>query len=184
MQMSPLTLRDSCDADVVSISRIYGHWVEHGLASFELEPPSVEEMARRRAALIAGGYPYLVIEGEGAKIAGYAYAGPYRARPAYRFACEDSVYIATDAAGQGIGRRLLEALIGRCETSGFRLMVAVIGDRGNAASIGLHKALGFSQSGVLPGIGWKHGRWVDSFLMTRLLGEGVSSAPVERLTRT
>lgn len=179
MPIGPLRLRDSCDDDVVSISHIYGHWVEHGLASFELEPPSVEEVARRRAALIAGRYPYLVIEAEG-RIVGYAYAGPYRTRPAYRFACEDSVYIAPDA-GQGIGRRLLEDLIARCETSGFRLMVAVIGDSGNAASIGLHKALGFSKAGILPSIGWKHGRWVDSFLMTRPLGEGSASAPVERL---
>ena len=181
MRIGPLRLRDSRDDDVASISRIYGYWVEYGLASFELEPPSVEEMASRRATLMAGGYPYLVIEGEGAKIVGYAYAGPYRTRPAYRFACEDSVYIAPDAAGQGLGRRLLEALIARSETSGFRLMVAVIGDSANSASIGLHRALGFSQAGILPGIGWKHGRWVDSFLMTRPLGDGVSSAPVERL---
>ncbi|HEY2527233.1 MAG TPA: GNAT family N-acetyltransferase [Xanthobacteraceae bacterium] len=180
MRIGPLRLRDSCDDDVVPISRIYGHWVEHGLASFELKPPSVEEVARRRETLIAGRYPYLVIEGEGG-ILGYAYAGPYRTRPAYRFACEDSVYIAPDAAGQGIGRRLLEGLIARCETSGFRLMVAVIGDSGNAASIGLHNALGFSQAGILPCIGWKHERWVDSFLMTRPLGEGSASAPVERL---
>jgi L-amino acid N-acyltransferase YncA len=117
-------------------------------------------------------------------VLGYGYAGPYRTRPAYRFACEDSVYVAPDAARRGIGRSLLQALIARCEALGLRLMVAIIGDSGNEPSIGLHRALGFVPAGVLPAIGWKHGRWVDTVLMVRTLGPGASVPPAERGERT
>jgi phosphinothricin acetyltransferase len=171
-----MIIRDSQDADLPAIARIYGHWVTHGLASFELEAPDLAEMARRRAAVLAGGYPYLVAEAEGA-VLGYAYAGAYRARPAYRFTVENSVYVAPGGGGRGAGRALMEALIARCEAAGFRLMIAVIGDSANAASIALHRAVGFQPVGVLPGTGWKHERWVDTVLMTRALGTGTRTPP-------
>lgn len=177
-------VRDSEEADIDAIAHIYGHWVQHGLASFEVTPPDADEIRRRRATVLAGGYPHLVAAGEDGRVLGYGYAGPYRTRPAYRFACEDSVYVAPDAARGGIGRSLLQALIARCEASGLRLMVAIIGDSGNEPSIGLHKALGFEHAGVLPAIGWKHGRWVDTVLMVRALGAGSAAPPVERPIRS
>ena len=171
------TLRDCDPADIPAIAAIYGHWVTHGVASFELEPPDAEEMGRRRAAILAGGYPYLVAEGEDGRILGYAYASAWRTRPAYRFGCENSVYVAPDAGRGGVGRAILGALIARCEARGLRLMVAVIGDSGNAPSIGLHRAMGFTHAGVLPATGWKHGRWLDTVLMTRPLGPGATTPP-------
>ncbi len=171
-----MLIRDSRDDDITAITAIYGHWVTHGLASFEYEAPPPAEMAQRRAAVLGAGYPYIVAEQRG-RIIGYAYASSYRTRPAYRFAVENSVYVAPDAARGGAGRALLTALITRCEVAGFRLMVAVIGDSANAPSIGLHEACGFAHAGLLPGIGWKHGRWVDSVLMTRPLGVGAAAAP-------
>ena len=172
-----ILLRDSTDADIPAIAAIYGHWVTHGRASFELEPPGEAEMAKRREAILAGGYPYLVATDASGRLLGYAYASAYRARPAYRFSVENSVYVAPDAGRRGAGRLLLPALIERCEASGFRLMIAVIGDSGNAPSIGLHAACGFTHCGVLPAVGWKHGQWLDTVLMTRPLGEGPATAP-------
>ena len=169
-------VRDSTPDDVPALAAIYGHWVTHGLASFEYEPPSVEEMGRRREAVLAGGYPHLVAEEDG-RVLGYAYASAYRTRPAYRFCVEDSVYVAPGLPRGGVGRALLSALIARCEAAGFRQMIAVIGDSGNAPSIGLHAAMGFARAGLLPAIGWKHGRWVDSVLMARGLGPGDSTPP-------
>lgn len=171
-----MPIRDSREDDLPAIAAIYGHWVTHGLASFEYDPPAEEEMRRRRAALLDAAFPFLVAE-EGGRVLGYAYAGPYRARPAYRFAVENSIYVAPDAPRGGTGRALLAALLHRCEAQGFRLVVAVIGDSANAASIGLHAALGFTHAGLLPAIGWKHGRWVDSVLMTRALGPGAATPP-------
>ena len=174
----PLIIRDSRAEDVPAIARIYAHWVRHGLASFELEPPAEAEMAARREALLAAGYPYLVAtDAAGGRVLGYAHARAYRTRPAYRFAVEDSVYVAPDTGRRGVGRALLPALVARCTGLGFRLMVAVIGDSANAPSIGLHAACGFRHAGLLPAIGWKHGRWVDSVLMTRPLGEGATTPP-------
>ena len=175
--MAGFTLRDCSPADIPAIAAVYGHWVTHGVASFELEPPGADEMQRRRDAILAAGYPYLVAEGEGGRILGYAYASAWRTRPAYRFGCENSVYVAPDAGRGGVGRALLQALIARCEARGLRLMVAVIGDSGNAPSIGLHRAMGFQPAGLLPATGWKHGRWVDTVLMTRPLGPGSSTPP-------
>lgn len=176
--MGAFKLRESVDDDAAAIAGIYAHWVRYGLASFELEPPDVEEISRRRAGIVGENYPYLIAEDDhDKKVIGYAYVGPYRSRPAYRFACEDSVYIAPYACGRGVGKELLKALISRCETMDLRAMVAVIGDSSNAPSIGLHKALGFSHVGTLPAIGWKQERWVDSVLMVRPLGEGDTSAP-------
>jgi phosphinothricin acetyltransferase len=171
-----LTVRDSRDDDVAQIAAIYAHAVLHGYASFELDPPAAEEMARRRAEVLARGNPYLVAEAEG-RVLGYAYAGPYRARPAYRFSVEDSIYVAPDAQRRGVGRALLPVLIERCTAAGYRLMVAVIGDSANASSIELHRVFGFAPAGLLPAVGWKHGRWVDSVLMTRALGEGATTPP-------
>ena len=171
-----MRIRDSHDADLPALAAIYGHWVRHGRASFELDPPDAAEMGRRREGLLAAGHPYLVAE-EAGRVLGYAYAGPFRTRPAYRFTVEDSVYIAPDAGRRGLGRALLGALLPRCEAWGARLMVAVIGDRHNAASIALHAAMGFAHAGLLPGTGWKHGQWVDTVLMTRALGPGTGLPP-------
>ncbi len=169
-------IRDSRDDDIPAIAAIYAHAVRHGSASFELDPPDAIEMKQRRQALLDAGYPYVIAELGGA-VAGYAYASAYRPRPAYRFAVESSVYVAPNRLRQRIGHALLAALIARCEAAGFRLMVAVIGDSANHASIGLHAAQGFSPAGRLPAIGWKHGRWLDSVLMTRALGEGARTPP-------
>ena len=169
-------IRPSRDDDLDAITAIYAHAVRHGSASFELDPPEVKEMARRRQAVLSAGYPHIVAECDGS-VAGYAYAAAYRPRPAYRFAVEDSVYVAAARQGQRIGHTLLGALIEHSEAAGFRLMVAVIGDSANHASIGLHAAHGFAHAGLLPAIGWKHGRWIDSVLMTRPLGDGATSPP-------
>ena len=174
--MTTPTIRASREDDLPALTAIYGHWVTHGLASFELEPPDLAEMARRRAAVLAGGYPHLVAERDGV-IVGYTYASAYRPRPAYRFAVENSVYVAPGGTRGGTGRALLDALIADCTGRGFRLMVAVIGDSANHASIGLHERAGFARAGLLPAVGWKHGRWVDSVLMTRALGAGATTPP-------
>jgi L-amino acid N-acyltransferase YncA len=150
--------------------------VRHGTASFELDPPEQAEMARRQDALIAGGFPYLVAEDDGG-ILGYAYAGPYRARPAYRFTVEDSVYIAPEAQRRGLGRVLLERLIAESETRGYRQMIAVIGDSAQHASIALHTALGFRLVGTFAAVGFKFDRWLDTVLMQRALGHGAETEP-------
>ncbi|MBW6401542.1 GNAT family N-acetyltransferase [Roseomonas sp. HJA6] len=175
--MTKPAIRDSRHEDIPAIAAIYGHWVTHGLASFELDAPPPPEMARRRDAILGAGYPYLVAERDG-RVLGYAYASAYRPRPAYRFTVENSVYVAPDAGRGGVGRTLLAALIDRCAARGFRLMVAVIGDSANTPSIALHQAAGFTRAGLLPAVGWKHDRWVDSVLMTRPLGPGAAIAPL------
>ncbi len=172
----PLIVRPAAAADIAAVTAIYGEHVRNGLASFEEAPPSAAEMARRMADVRAAGLPYLVAEREGA-IAGFSYAGPYRLRPAYRYTVEDTVYVAPQHAGQGIGRALLTPLIVACQAAGRRQMVAVIGDSANAASIGLHAALGFRQAGLLLSVGFKLGRWVDSVLMQRSLGAGAGDKP-------
>ncbi|ODN70412.1 GNAT family N-acetyltransferase [Methylobrevis pamukkalensis] len=172
-----LDLRDAEPRDLPAITAIYGHWVEHGTSSFELEPPALAEMTRRFESLRAGGFPFLVAEA-GHEIAGYACVGPYRPRPAYRSTVEDSVYIAPDFAGRGIGRRLLAALIAAATARRFRQMVAVMGDPENSGSAQLHASLGFEVVGLLRGVGFKHGRWRDTLLMQRALGAG-DEAPAE-----
>ncbi|MBD9386292.1 N-acetyltransferase family protein [Agrobacterium sp. AGB01] len=165
-----IIIRQSHTDDIPAITEIYRDAVLHGKASFEIDPPSADEMLKRRDALVSGGFSYLVAEVEG-RIAGYAYAGAYRARPAYGATVEDSVYVSPDAKGMGIGRKLLDALIVDATAKGFRQMVAVIGDSANAASVGVHRAAGFEMVGTLKSIGWKHGQWLDTVLMQRPLGE-------------
>jgi L-amino acid N-acyltransferase YncA len=172
-----LAIRPAKTSDIAAITRIYASAVEHGTASFELDAPDETEMARRMADLIGKGFPYIVAEIDGV-LAGYAYAGPYRARSAYRHTVENSVYIAPDMQHRGVGRALLAALIEACEARGYRQMIAVIGDSTKqAASIGLHEALGFRHVGILDHVGFKHGRWLDSVLMQRELGAGARTNP-------
>jgi phosphinothricin acetyltransferase len=173
-----ITVRPSTADDLPAIAAIYGHHVRHGLASFEEVPPDQAELGRRRDDVLARGLPHLVAT-DGAGVLGYAYAAPYRARIAYRFTVEDSVYIAPDAIRRGVGRRLLGGVIAACEVAGYRQMIAVIGDSANHASIGLHAALGFEQAGLLRAVGFKFGRWVDSVLMQRALGPGAADLPRE-----
>lgn len=171
-----VTVRRAALADIPAITRIYTHAVDYGTASFELTAPDEGEMTRRFNELTTGGFPYLVAVIDGA-VVGYAYAGPYRARPAYRFTVENSVYVAHDSHRRGVGKALLEALIEASTEKGFRLMVAVIGDSNQAASIGLHEAAGFKHAGVFENIGYKFDRWLDSVLMQRALGPGASKPP-------
>jgi L-amino acid N-acyltransferase YncA len=168
--MTGLVIRAAVAADIPAVARIYAHAVRFGTASFELEPPDEAEMARRQRTLIDGGFPYLVAEADGA-VVGYAYTGPYRTRPAYRFSVENSVYVAPEAHGRGIGRALLDRLIAEAAARGFRQMIAVIGDSDQAASIALHRAAGFRHVGTVAAVGFKHDRWLDSVLMQRELGE-------------
>ena len=167
--MSGLIVRASTEADVARCAEIYGHHVVHGTASFELEPPDLAEMKRRRAAVLDLGLPHLVAEREG-RVLGYAYAGNWRPRPAYKYSVEDSIYIAHDAIGQGVGKALLPVLIDHCTRLGKKQMVAVIGDSAQTPSIRLHAACGFEMVGTLKNIGFKFDRWLDSVLMQRTLG--------------
>jgi phosphinothricin acetyltransferase len=162
--------------DIDAVRHIYAHHVLNGLASFEEVPPDAAELSRRWRAIVDAGLPYLCATSGGA-ILGYAYAAPYRPRSAYRFTVEDSVYVAPGAEGRGIGRALLRRLIEVCTSLGKRQMIAVIGDSGNAASIGLHLACGFEMVGTFGAVGFKHGCWVDSVLMQRPLGPGDTSLP-------
>ena len=162
------TIRDSRDPDMVGVQAIYAFHVLHGLASFEEEPPSIEELNRRRGDILDRGLPYLVAEAAH-KVVGYSYAAPYRSRAAYRFTVENSVYVDHRLRGHRIGRALLSALISRCTEAGCHQMVAVIGDSANTASIALHERLGFLRVGTLRAVGFKLGRWVDSVLMQRAL---------------
>ena len=174
-----LLIRPSRDDDVAAIAAIYRHHVLHGIASFEEEPPAVAEMARRRAELVARGLPYVVAERHG-RVVGYCYAGPYRARIGYRFSLEDSIYIDPAEIGRGIGRALLAQIIERSTELGYRQMVAVIGGSETLPSIRLHATLGFTHVGVLRGIGFKFGRWIDSVLMQRALSAGDGGLPEEK----
>ena len=173
-------IRPARREDLPALQAIYALHVRHGLASFELEPPDLAEFTQRFETLRKAGMPYFVAEENGGALLGYAYAGPYRPRPGYRFSLEDSVYVAPEALGRGAGKRLLERLIAEATALGYRKMVAIIGDSANAASIGLHASHGFILAGTLRSVGFKHGRWVDSVLMERFLGEGDTSLPRER----
>jgi phosphinothricin acetyltransferase len=171
-----VTTRAATLADIAAITAIYAEQVLYGTATFELAPPDEAEMVRRMDALLAAGYPYVVAERDG-KVLGYAYAGEYRSRPAYRHTVEDSIYLATDARGQGVGGLLLRVLIEQSTALGFRQMIAVIGDSQNMASIRVHRAAGFAEVGVLRSAGHKFGRWLDVVLMQRTLGQGDRTLP-------
>ncbi|WP_295175328.1 GNAT family N-acetyltransferase [uncultured Brevundimonas sp.] len=174
--MSGLTVRDACPDDIAAITAIYAESVANGRGTFELEAPDETEMAARLAAVAALGLPRLVVEIDGA-VAGYAYAGPFRTRQAYRYMVEDSIYVAPWARGRGVAGALLDALIVRCEAMGLRQMVAVIGDAENVGSIALHRTRGFSDAGVFKAAGWKHDDWRDVVFMQRALGDGGATAP-------
>ena len=165
----PLLIRPSTENDLSAITRIYSHYVLHSSATFELEPPTREEMAQRRTGILALGLPYLVAEKEETVI-GYAYASTYRPRPAYRFTVEDSIYVDPGHAGKGCGRALLAGLIEDCERGPWRQMIAVIGDSANTASIRLHRHFQFRSAGTLLAVGFKFNQWVDTVLMQRELG--------------
>jgi phosphinothricin acetyltransferase len=175
-------VRNATVGDVAQITAIYRHHVLHGAATFELDPPDVDEMQRRFEALERARFPYLVAADETGLVLGYAYASAYRPRPAYRYTVEDSVYIAPDRLGRGIGRLLLAALIEACTARGDRQMIAVIGDGASDRSIALHARAGFAHVGRLPAVGRKFERWVDSVLMQRPLGEGAETAPPRATT--
>jgi phosphinothricin acetyltransferase len=171
-----MVIRDATEADIAAIQRIYAHHVLTGTASFEEVPPSEAEMTTRWQAVRELGLPYLVAVHD-EDVVGYAYAGPYRPRPAYRHTLEDSVYVTRGHHRAGVGRALLAALIARCETGPWRQMIAVIGDSANAGSIALHERFGFRRVGTLENVGWKLGRWLDSVVMQRALGPGASTPP-------
>ncbi|WP_024511420.1 GNAT family N-acetyltransferase [Bradyrhizobium sp. ARR65] len=176
--MSSPEIRPAKEADLPFITAIYEHAVLHGTATFELAPPDLAEMTRRYNALMDGGFPYFAATLDG-RVVGYAYAGAYRPRPAYRFTVENSIYLEPATHRRGIGRQLLQRLILECEARGYRQMIAVIGDSANAGSIGVHTRCGFKLIGTHPNVGLKFGRWLDTVMMQRALGEGATTVPAE-----
>jgi phosphinothricin acetyltransferase len=175
--MSGIVTRPAELADLGAITAIYDHAVRHGTASYELDPPARDEMEARFTKLRDGGFPYLVAELDGA-VAAYAYVGPFRPRPAYRFIVEDSIYVAADRQGLGLGRTLLSRLVEDTRARGFRQMIAVIGDGGaHSASVRLHEGFGFRHCGLIKGSGFKHGRWLDTVLMQLSLNGGTATLP-------
>jgi L-amino acid N-acyltransferase YncA len=176
MPTADIVVRPAREADLPAITDIYRTAVAGGTASFELDPPDVDEMRRRWEAITRVGYPYFVAD-RGRELLGYAYASAYRTRPGYRFTVEDSIYVRQDAQGTGVGKALLSALVERCTAQGFRQMIAVIGDSRSYGSITLHRSLGFSFIGTIHAVGFKHGRWLDSVLMQRALGSGEATVP-------
>ena len=171
-----ILIRNVNDSDMASIQRIYAHHVEHGLASWEEIPPTVEKLTDRRDGILTDGFPYLVAE-DNVRVLGYTHASKYRPRPAYRHCCEDSVYVANNAHGCGIGSTLLDALIQRCTAMELRRMVAIIGDSANLSSIRLHEKAGFKHVGTIPSCGFKHDKWLDQVIMQRALGPCDSTLP-------
>ena len=175
--MPDLSIRPATPADIPAITRIYAHAVRHGTASFELEPPDEAEMTRAACARCSMAAIRIWWRRPSGASSGYAYAGAYRARPAYRFSVENSIYVAPEAHRRGIGRALLDRLIAECEARGYRLMIAVIGDSAQTPSIELHRAAGFKLVGALEGVGYKFDRWLDTVLMQRPLGPGTAAPP-------
>jgi len=173
------TLRPATLDDAPAITAIYAEHVLHGTASFELTPPTIDEMRQRMDALMRGGFPWIAACRDGALV-GYAYAGPYRPRPAYRYTVEDSIYLAPAAQRHGIGSALLARLIELCVARGDRQMIAAIGDSANARSVAVHARAGFVEIGRLAHVGRKFERWLDVVFMQRALGDGARSAPAAR----
>ncbi len=174
--MEGMIIRPATPLDAEALAAIYGHHVTHGFGTFEETPPSPQEMEARRSAVVALGLPYLAAEADG-RVLGFAYASQFRTRAAYRYTLEDTVYVASDAIGQGVGKTVLGAVIEACAALGARQLVAMIGDNANAASIGLHRSLGFADAGVFRGLGHKHGRWVDVVMMQKALNGGDTGLP-------
>jgi len=172
-----IVIRSATDEDISQVREIYCEAVINGTASFELTPPSLEEMRRRFRALEDKSYPYFVAV-KGTSVAGYAYAGPYRARPAYHWSLENSVYVNREFQGKGIGSKLLRKLVDAATQGGFRQMIAIIGDTENLGSIALHRTCGFKMVGTLENTGWKHEKWLDTVMMQLPLGEGGKVPPV------
>lgn len=174
----PLSLRPATPKDIPAITAIYRQSVLCGTASYEILAPDEADMAGRMDAITAQSYPYIVAEDEKGNLLGYAYAGPFRTRPAYRWLVEDSIYLAPEAQGKGVGKALLKTLIEQCTALGFRQMIAVIGGA-SPASIGVHTSLGFTHAGGITGSGFKMGQWLDTVFMQRTLGEGNQTLPDE-----
>lgn len=172
-------IRPSLDSDVGTITAIYAHHVLHGTGTFETTPPTEQDMDSRRADVLSKGLPYLVVEDAAGDVIGFAYCNWFKPRPAYRYSAEDSIYLAPQAHGQGLGRLLLEELMAQAERAGVRKLIAVIGDSANQGSVGVHRACGFTHVGVLANCGWKFDRWLDVVLMDRTLGMGSTSAPAQ-----
>jgi L-amino acid N-acyltransferase YncA len=174
--MSSPEIRPATEADLPAITGIYEHAVLHGTATFELIAPDLTEMSRRFRSLMEGGFPYFVAALDG-RVGGYAYAAPYRPRPAYRFTVENSIYLDPAIHRRGVGFVLLRRLIEECEKRGYRQMIAVIGDSANAGSVGVHMRCGFQMIGTHPDVGLKFGRWLDTVMMQLALGEGANTVP-------
>lgn len=170
------TIRPAVDSDLAAIAAIYAHHVLHGTGTFETTPPTEQEMAVRRADVLAKGLPYLVLESEGG-VQGFAYCNWFKPRPAYRFSAEDSIYLAANAAGKGWGKLLLVELMAQAERAGVRKLIAVIGDSANAGSVGVHRSCGFEHAGTLTSCGWKFNQWLDVVLMQRFIGHGNEGSP-------
>jgi phosphinothricin acetyltransferase len=175
------TIRASRPDDVAAIAGIYAHHVLHGTGTFEIDPPSLQDMTQRRAEVLAKGLPYLVAE-DTSGVIGFAYCNWFKPRPAYRFSAEDSIYLAPQAHRRGIGRALLDELARQAESVGVRKLIAVIGDSANAGSVGVHTATGFTQVGILRSCGWKFDRWLDIVLMEKSLGAGDNTPPMSTPT--
>jgi phosphinothricin acetyltransferase len=169
-------IRPSREDDLATITAIYAHHVLHGTGTFETEPPGIADMSARRADVLSKGLPYLVAE-EAGTVVGFAYGNWFKPRPAYRYSVEDSIYLAPDCGGKGLGRALLSELLARCESAGIRKIMAVIGDSANAGSVGLHRALGFTQVGIVESCGWKFDAWRDIVIMQKTLGAGDALPP-------
>jgi L-amino acid N-acyltransferase YncA len=180
MPQGKVTVRNCVQADMAQVTEIYGRSVREETASFEYEQPDLQEMLRRRAVLIDAGYPYLVAEID-FRVEGYAYAGAYKARPAYAGSVENTVYVNPDLQRGGVGRLLMEKLILECEARGYRQMIAIIGDSAHVVSIEFHKSLGFAYAGNLSSVGYKHGKWLDTVFLQRALGAGDKTPPDESL---
>jgi phosphinothricin acetyltransferase len=176
-----LLLRASLDQDIPAITAIYAHHVLHGTGTFETEAPGIADMTARRADVLSKGLPYLVAEQEG-KVVGFAYGNWFKPRPAYRYSVEDSIYLAPDFHGQGLGRALLAELLARCEAVGIRKVMAIVGDSANAGSVGVHRALGFTQVGIVEACGWKFGAWRDIVILQKTLGPGSQQPPLDSPT--
>lgn len=173
-----IKIRPSADTDIAAITGIYHHHVLHGTGTFEITPPTPEDMANRRQEVLVKGLPYLVLEEE-SSVVGFAYCNWFKPRPAYRFSAEDSIYLAPNALGRGLGKLLLIELIAQVERAGVRKLIAVIGDSANHGSIGVHRACGFTPVGVLSACGWKFERWLDVVLMERAIGMGAGTDPTD-----